>query len=227
MREVDRLMVDEYGIQLIQMMENAGRHLAGLSRALIGPPAGQRILVACGKGNNGGGGLAAARHLANWGADVTIGIESADRLADVPAAQWKALRGLPVRKVEGDAAIAAVDPGAHALAIDALIGYGLRGEPRGWIASMIDRLNAVRTLVLALDVPSGLDSTTGRAAGRTIRAAATMTLALPKAGLFAPEAKPFVGKLFLADLGVPPVLYERIGLRVGALFSDAELIPLG
>ncbi len=226
MREVDRLMVDVYAIQLLQMMELAGRTLAALARRHLDGVENRRIVVAAGKGNNGGGGLVAARHLANWGARVTVGIESAASLAGVPARQWRALDGLPVARIEGEAAKTAVGAEDPALVIDALIGYSLAGDPRGWTAEMIRRINAQPAPVLALDVPSGLDATTGRPGTPCTTARLTMTLALPKTGLLADGAKPFVGTLYLADIGVPPGLYARLGLHVGPLFADSELIKL-
>src|SRR5215207_5208769 len=94
MIEVDRLMIEEWGITLIQMMENAGRHLAELARHQLGGTAkDSSVVVLCGTGNNGGGGMAAARHLNNWGAHVQVilvGQES--RLKEIPAHQWRILK---------------------------------------------------------------------------------------------------------------------------------------
>ena len=225
-REVDRLMVEEYGIQLVQMMENAGRHLAALTRTLLGGAAGKRILVSCGTGSNGGGGLVAARHLANWGAAVTVLAESERRLAEVPARQWTALRRLPVRRMQGDAAVVGVAAQPADLIVDALVGYGLQGNPRGWTARMIEQMNGAETPVLALDVPSGLDATSGVPATPCVNATATMTLALPKTGLLTATGRPFVGALFLADIGVPPGLYRALGLELGPIFATSEVLPL-
>ncbi|MGH2348918.1 MAG: NAD(P)H-hydrate epimerase, partial [bacterium] len=105
-------------------------------------------------------------------------------------------------------------------------GYSLRGDPHGWAAETISRINGQPAPVLALDVPSGLDATTGRVGVPCVRAALTMTLALPKMGLLVEEAKPFVGALYLADIGVPPGLYERLGLTVGPLFAGAEVLKI-
>lgn len=226
MRDVDRLMVDVYGIHPLQMMELAGRNLAALARLHLGSVADRRILVAAGKGNNGGGGLVAARHLANWGARVMVAVESAASLSGVPAVQWRTLDDLPVSRIEGTAAPGALVRQDPALVLDALIGYSLSGNPRGWAAVMIGQINALGSPVLALDLPSGLDATTGRPGTPCVRATATMTLALPKVGLLAEGAKPYVGALYLADIGVPPGLYARLGLHVGPLFEETELIKL-
>lgn len=227
MREVDRLMVETYGISLLQMMEIAGHTLADLVRVqLRGTASGKSIVVAAGRGNNSGGGLVAARHLANWGATVTVLAEAAQLLAGVPRHQWEALTRLPVDRREGAPALAFLDQSRADLIIDALVGYGLRGTPRGWTAAMIDRINALSAPVIALDVPSGLNATTGEPADPCIRAAATMTLALPKTGLLAPTSKPYVGDLYLADIGVPAALYAHIHLDVGPIFSRRSLLRL-
>jgi len=188
MREVDKLMVESYGIQMI---ENAGRNLAVLTRRLLGGNTCHRkIVVACSKRNNGGGGLVAARHLANWGAEVTILLGS-EVLSGVPAIQLEIVRKMNLTiKVAQDALefTGSFKQGLVSdFVIDALIGYGLSGSPRGWTGAMINGINAIKTGVLSLDVPSGLDATTGEAYHRCVRANATMTLALPKQASFATE----------------------------------------
>jgi len=92
MREVDRLMIEKYGIQLLQMMENAGRNLAELARRFLdGSVSGKQIIVVAGKGNNGGGVLVAARHLYNWGAQITVLLQT-EELSGIPELQWNILK---------------------------------------------------------------------------------------------------------------------------------------
>jgi NAD(P)H-hydrate epimerase len=110
------------------------------------------------------------------------------------------------------------------LILDALIGYSLSGDPRGAVAEWIERVNVSKRPVLALDTPSGLDTTTGIPAASCIRAKATMTLALPKTGLLTPQAQSFVGDLYVADISVPPELYKRIGVTVAPIFSQETII---
>jgi NAD(P)H-hydrate epimerase len=228
MREVDRLAVEVYGIQLVQMMELAGRALAELARRLLGGTAeGRRVIVAAGKGNNGGGGLAAARMLANWGTRVALLVEKADLLAGVPALQHRAARMAGGAALEGRAAFDLVHQGGGDLIVDALIGYGLKGAPRGWTGEMITQMNRAGTDVLSLDVPSGLDATSGECILPCVRAAATLTLALPKTGLLTPAGRSAAGALYLADIGIPPVLYGEIGLTVGPIFSRESIMPIG
>jgi NAD(P)H-hydrate epimerase len=222
MRRVDQLMVEAYGISLLQMMENAGRELAVLARRLLcGTVTDRRVVVLCGAGNNGGGGMVAARHLHDWGARVQVQLAAEpERLKDVPAHQWHTVKALGL-DASADPELAQTD-----LVIDALIGYGLTGDPRAEVAHWIERANLARRPILALDTPSGLDVTSGVPARPCMRATATLTLALPKMGLFAETARPFVGHLYLADIGVPPELYEQMGLRVPPVFAAAEIVAL-
>ncbi len=225
MREVDRLMIEEYGIELIQMMENAGRNLAAAGRDLFlaGNPVGRRVAVLCGTGGNGGGGLVAARRLINWGAEVTLWLtKEPDEYAGVPGHQLGILQ-----KLDADIRVADGVPALEAdLILDAIIGYNLSGPPRGSAANLIKAANAADAPVLALDAPSGVDTTTGQVHEPAIRAAATLTLALPKAGLQTDNARPHVGDLYLADIGVPPGLYAgpSLGLDVGPIFATREII---
>ena len=213
MREVDRIMIEDLHIELIQMMENAGRNLAELAVRQFAP---RTATVLAGPGGNGGGGLVAARHLVDRGIGTTVVLSGADALAPMPAHQLDILDRMRVA-VE-------VDPVTADLVIDALIGYSLRGDPSGRAGQLIDWANGQEAPVLALDTPSGLDVTTGEPRKPCIRAAATLTLALPKTGLLtAPE---HVGALYLADISVPPVVYERIGIRVPFLFAEDSLVEL-
>src|SRR5262249_8117325 len=144
MVEVDRLMIEEYGITLLQMMENAGRGLAEVARHLLGGNlAGRKVAVLVGKGNNGGGGLVAARHPANAAADVTVAVAAAE-LGEVPEHQRRALMRMGVAGSGAPTASSAVPDlldGAD-LVLDALIGYRLRGAPREPVASFIHAANA-------------------------------------------------------------------------------------
>lgn len=230
MIEVDRAMTEDYHIELIQMMENAGRNLAHLARRrfLNGDPRGQTIVILAGRGGNGGGGLVCARRLHNWGARVHIFITHADeQFAGVPAHQLEILRrmGLPVTIGTGMVLSSLLDVD---LIIDALIGYRLVGAPEGTAAQLIRWANAQNAPILSLDAPSGLETTTGKVFDPAIRATATMTLALPKEGLRHETGEGVVGELYLADIGVPPDLYAgpKLELHVGAIFAEDDVIRL-
>lgn len=211
MRAVDRAMIEDFRIDLIQMMENAGRNLADLARRLFSP---RSVTVLAGAGGNGGGGLVAARHLRNRGVSVSVTLAS-DDVAPVTAHQLDILgrMGVEVRD----------EPASASLIIDALIGYSLFGEPQGRYSDLIEWVNLTAAPVLALDAPSGLDLTTGRAATPCVRADATMTLALPKIGLAGAAA---AGALYLADISVPAPLLAAMGLEGTRLFESDAVVPL-
>ena len=209
MREVDRVAIEEIGPNLYQMMENAGRNLALTVIDTLGADwAAVPIAVLAGTGGNGGGGICAARHLANRGADVTVVISDEERLTPVPAEQFAVYRGTSGTLGKLDE-IDALRPG---LIVDAIIGYSLGGAPRGVAVEMIDWIGRQSVPVVSLDVPSGIDSTTGEAPGAHVRATVTLTLALPKTGLDAPAA----GDVWLADIGIPREVYRRVGIDVPA-----------
>jgi NAD(P)H-hydrate epimerase len=214
MRQVDRLMVDELHIELPQMMENAGRNLADLALQLFAPAS---VTVLAGPGGNGGGGLVAARHLHNRGAQVGVVLsDPGPELAGVTSHQLDILRRMRASICD--------EPSPASLVIDALIGYGLARDPRGRARELIQWANLQRGPVLALDTPSGLDVTTGRVGSPCIGATATMTLALPKVGLL--RAQRQVGRLYLADISVPALVYERLGLVVPPLFQDGPIVEV-
>ena len=220
MAEVDRLMISDYGIELIQMMENAGRNLAELASRILGASlSGKSICVLCGRGNNSGGGMVAARHLHNRGADVRV-IRLAGELKTAPAKQWTILENMGLRN-EPYFDLAEAD-----MILDALIGYGLNGDPRPEVAVWIENANAIGRPILALDTPSGLDTTSGTAGRPTVRADATMTLALPKVGLMSASARPYVGSLYLTDISVPPELYRKMGLEIQGIFEKDTIIKI-
>lgn len=228
MVEVDRAMIVDYKIELVQMMENAGRNLAHFARIrfLGGNPTGKKVIVLAGTGGNGGGALVGARRLQNWGAQVQVFTsKSGEEFAPVPGHQLDTLRRMNVPIATAQAIDHAEVPD---LILDGLIGYNLKGAPQGAAAELIRWANLQSAPVLALDVPSGVDATAGALSDPIIQADATLTLALPKAGLLAPGVKPFVGELYLADISVPPELYGQVipGYTVGALFAESEIARL-
>ena len=145
MKKVDLIAVERYGIQLIQMMENAGRNLAELAKRLLGNLFQKNhLFVAVGKGNNGGGGLVAARHLFNWGAKVTV-LLPYEPLKGIVEIQRKIIEKLPIKRIIGDNALEFLKKTKDKTILDALIGYGLRGKPIGCIASIIEKINTLNT----------------------------------------------------------------------------------
>ncbi len=228
MIEVDRAMMEDVRIELIQMMENAGRNLAHLARVrfFAGDPHGKNVVVLAGTGGNGGGALVCARRLHNWGAQVQVFVSHATKdFTPIPAHQLDILQRMkvPVAQAEAISQVRKAE-----LIVDGLIGYRLRGAPRGAVADLIRWANVEPAPILALDTPSGIDTTTGTVFDPAIKATATMTLALPKAGLRAPGVEALVGELYLADISVPPSLYAEpaLALQVGPLFAESEILRL-
>jgi NAD(P)H-hydrate epimerase len=183
----------------------------------------RRIAVLCGRGNNGGGGMVAARHLHNWGASVWVHLTSDEvRLKEIPAHQWKILRRMNIAEASYPKEV----PQQYDLILDAIIGYGLEGDPHGEAAEWITWANHQGPPILALDTPSGLDTTTGKPGSPAILASSTLTLGLPKTGLTKPEAKPYVGRLYLGDISVPANVYRRVGIEIGPVFQKETIVEL-
>ena len=213
MIEVDRVMIEDLHIELIQMMENAGRNLARLVHRLHRP---RTVAVYAGSGGNGGGGLVAARHLANLGVEVTVATtRPADRITPIPAHQLDIVERMGID-------IGGADPAAD-VALDAVIGYSLRGAPTGRSAELIAAVNA-HDDVVSLDAPSGLDTATGETPGVHVTAGATLTLAMPKVGL---RGRSQVGRLFVGDISVPAPVYASFGAAVPpTLFADGPVLEV-
>jgi NAD(P)H-hydrate epimerase len=217
MREIDRIAIEETGPNLYQMMENAGRSLALVALERL-EPAGS-VIVMAGAGGNGGGGICAARHLANRGVDVSLATVHGDGLSGVPNQQLEVYRSTSGRVLTPERRVSTTP----SLIIDALIGYSLSGAPRGGALELMEWANRTGSPILSLDVPSGLDATSGVAEGAHVTANWTLTLALPKTGLDA-EA---VGDLVLADIGIPAETYQRSGLAVSPeMFGSSFTVRL-
>jgi NAD(P)H-hydrate epimerase len=232
MAEVDRLAIDEFGIDILQMMEQAGSHLAELVRAELGGDLrDRRVMVAIGPGNNGGGGLAAARHLANRGARVRVILaRPVNRLSDAGRNQLATLLQMSVdcRVAIYDVADEELDrelASADAI-VDAILGYRASGAPHDGVLWLVDRIARAAAPVISLDVPSGMDPDTGDAAGVAVHATATLTLALPKPGLFSAAGRGRAGRVHLADIGLPAALYRRLGVEPGTPFAAGRIVRL-
>lgn len=229
---VDKLAIDAYGLDLLQMMEQAGSHLAELVRLELGGDLqGKRVVVAAGPGNNGGGGLAAARHLANRGASVRVILaRPVNRLSDAGRHQvgtllqmavdcCVAIYDLPDDEVENEFATADA-------VVDAVLGYRASGTPAHGVGWLIDHMARARVPIISLDLPSGVDASSGDALGAVVNATATLTLALPKSGLFAGDGMRHAGRVYLADIGIPGQLYRTLGIEIGVPFAAGRIVRL-
>lgn len=201
----------EAGVPSLELMERAGRAVAEQARDMLGLCAGRKVLVAAAKGNNGGDGLVAARHLASWGAEVEVFLwAEPDELSADSSVNYRRLveQGGTVRKGESGALRAGLR-GAD-LVIDALFGFGFRGRAEGDIARAIQALNEGDVPVLSVDLPSGVEAGTGAVNGPAVQATRTVTLALPKTGLYLYPGAERVGELVVVDIGIPRELVDRV-----------------
>lgn len=211
-REVDRRAVQKYGMTGLVLMENAGRGVADklCELGIEGP-----VVIACGKGNNAGDGFVVARHLDLRGFEVRTLLfakpaelrgDAADNFKTVCEAQI----ALEVFGVDFDRAKLdkALDRGAWL--VDALLGTGAVGQPRPPLDQIIPLLNAHPAPILAVDVPSGLDCDTGKAARTTVQAAHTCTFVAQKPGFLAQGADRYTGTVHVLDIGAPRRLIDEI-----------------
>ena len=197
----DALAQERFGIGLDWLMEAAGWQIA----RHVPEPA----VVVCGVGNNGGDGIAAARHLQRWGKLVSVCCIDASKLSGAAADELEALRKAgvdvwPVLQVQDAEVI-----------VDALFGTGLTRAPEGKFAEWIEAINASGKRVISVDVPSGLDSESGLAHSPFVDPDVTITFGFPKPGL-----EEFGGKAIVVDIGIPIAAYEAVGVHAPENYAD-------
>ncbi len=214
MKDMDRKAVEEYGVPGLILMENAGRNVAEFVVKRYPSRIKRGVAVFCGKGNNGGDGFVAARHLKNMGCDVNLYILSnkedisGDSLINLNI--WQAM-GEDVHVVlkESDIEKHRFSMIHSGLVIDAVLGTGLKNGPAGVYAAVIEHINEISLPVVSVDIPSGLDGATGRPLGSTVRADMTVTMALPKTGLVTYPGIKYTGELKIADIGMPARIIDE------------------
>lgn len=219
LRQADVSARQQFGIEPLQLMEVAGWQVARFVEAFVGGIRGKRVVVVAGSGNNGGDALVAARFLHQRGALVRATIVRARDPASLASRHATTLERLGISLLEAPAGI---EPAADLL-VDGLLGTGIRPPLREPAPRIIQAMNATRLPILAIDVPSGMDADTGNGAEEAVVAAATVTLAAPKAGL-ARTAN--AGRLFLADIGMPPSLFMADAEAIAGLYRMGDLIEL-
>ncbi len=213
MEAVDRTATESVQLALFSMMENAGRNLAKVVRRRRDA---HPVVVLAGAGGNGGGGLVCARHLANRGCQVAVSLDrSPEELSGIVEQQYHVLEamGVPVRELSTTTVTDDV------IAVDALVGYGLSDPLRGGAERLAKATDSAATVV-SLDLPSGIDATTGERPGTAVDADVTLTLALPKTGL-----GPNAGRLLLGDIAVPSAVYDTLEIPYTNPF-DAYVVPI-
>jgi len=231
-RSIDEDAIKIYGMDDLVLMENAGRGTAEIILRELSDKT-SNIAVISGKGNNGGDGYVVARYLANYGLKVTLFILT--ELNDIKGA---ALQNLNIwRNMGGDVAyiLSEKEIAGHeaalrhaTLIVDSIFGTGLSSEIRGHYAKMIDLINELGKTVISIDVPSGLDSSTGRILGRCVKAKWTATMAASKIGLFLYPGAYYAGKVEIVDIGIPRILIENKGISWNLIDNQGvadRLIP--
>jgi ADP-dependent NAD(P)H-hydrate dehydratase / NAD(P)H-hydrate epimerase len=216
MKDLDRRTIGEWGLPGLVLMENAAR---GAVQVILREfPRARTIAVFCGKGNNGGDGLAMARYFQNSGLCPRVFL--AGRRADL---KGEAAHQLLLAEKSGVSVTELTEPGTALgaerpdLIVDALLGTGLENEVRGLFRDLIQQINALDIPKAAVDIPSGLSSDTGQPLGVCIQADATITFGLPKIGQLLFPGSRFVGRLFVVDIGIPPFLWPAKAERVELL----------
>ncbi len=228
-RRIDKQSIEEIGIPGCVLMEVAGRAVAETAEALIGDAG--RVLVVCGKGNNGGDGFVAARHLLTHGHEVRCALlGKTDALQGDAAqnAQIFARLGGVITACLGEDAVDSLDFENSDLVVDALFGNGLSKDVTGLYAQVIDRMNASTAPLIAVDMPSGVSADTGQILGRGLRADVTVTFGAPKRGQLLFPGADLCGDLHVVDIGLPPQAFEDKGLSLWLLAEDdiAEYLNL-
>jgi NAD(P)H-hydrate epimerase len=204
-REIDRVATEELLIPGLLLMENAAIGVAAAAIDLAKGRSGH-VAILCGPGNNGGDGLAAARHLSNRGVEVRVHLA-------LPADAYRdgsdAATNLAIVRAMGIALHEDLDFSRPTLVIDALLGTGLVRDIREPFRSCVAAMNRAGCPVLAVDLPSGLDANTGEARGEAVRATVTATMVAPKIGFTRRDGPAHVGRVVVVDIGVPPSVVDR------------------
>ena len=230
MRAIDRECIDNLGIPGLELMEKAGVGSVRFLERRVGSLNGQRVTIICGKGNNGGDGFVMARELKERGAEVSVYLVG--RCAEVSGDARVNLERLGPQEVvelheaeDAEQALAAMR--ASRVVVDALFGTGFEGEPRGLAGTAVSHINACDTPVLAVDVPSGLNATTGRAEGECVSATWTCTMGLPKIGFYVGEGPDRTGSIQVVDIGIPAEVLKAAAIHDNVLTTAeaAALLP--
>ena len=209
-REIDRRSIEQYHIPGIVLMENASRGAAGVIRDEFGAR-GRRVVILCGGGNNGGDGLAIARHLHNAGADVSVGLymDPAKYKGDA-ATNWQIVRAMSLPLFTADPHDVRRQTTDADLIVDALFGTGLSEPPRPPFVAVVEQIHGCGKPVVAVDLPSGLDCDTGEPLAPAVRATTTVTFVAYKQGFANPASAAYTGRLVVCDIGCPSELTEAV-----------------
>jgi NAD(P)H-hydrate epimerase len=219
LRQADADAISTFGIEPLELMEVAGWQVARFVDAFMGGIRNKPVTVVAGSGNNGGDALVAARALLQRGAVVSISVVPSRDPTSLPGRHALTARRLGIPILDAPQGIG---PSADLL-IDGLFGTGIHLPLREPAPAIIAAMNATARPIVAIDVPSGMDADTGMGAESAVRAAATVTLVAPKAGLARASN---TGRLFVADIGMPVALFGADGEALAALYAVGDIVEL-
>ncbi|HEY9071333.1 MAG TPA: NAD(P)H-hydrate epimerase, partial [Candidatus Ozemobacteraceae bacterium] len=233
MREIDRHAIEKIGIPSLVLMENAGLKVLFTLEKVLSGLKGKRFTVVCGRGNNGGDGLVVARHLVNAGVPVEVFLAarpddlSHDAAANLAILMSSGTQPTVMTDVE-DLDRLRVALSFSDVVVDAIYGTGFTGRIDGYQREVVRIINDSRVWCVSIDVPSGLDATTGRVSDPAIRAGATITLGAPKLGMFLYPGRDYVGEVWVADIGIPQVSFDAAptGHRLITANLASALLPV-
>ncbi|MFH1753506.1 MAG: NAD(P)H-hydrate epimerase [Candidatus Omnitrophota bacterium] len=213
MQLIDKLAQERFNIHSIELMENAGEAAASCAMGILkGGGGSMRVAVFCGKGNNGGDGFVVSRKLIEERFEVdTFLLCAEDELRGDPAINLAALKKMGANitplVMSGEAPALRKD---YKLIIDAIFGTGFKGRPDEFVSSLIASINKSGAKILAIDVPSGLDATTGVRAGECVKADTTITFGLPKNGFYKEDGPQYTGDIIVKNIGFPETLLKDL-----------------
>ncbi|MBN2541505.1 NAD(P)H-hydrate dehydratase [bacterium] len=226
MRKLDDLTINGLGVPALDLMEKAGKYVAAVSEDILNEIGGTKVTVICGRGNNGGDGWVAGRHLSQKGFEVDFKLlgKKADLKGNAKANLERVIElNLPIEELSDVPDLSS----AH-LIIDAMLGTGFSGSPEGLLARVIEAVNAALLPIVSVDMPSGVNGDTGEVPSVAIEADSTVTFAYPKIGQLLFPGRDYVGKLIVGDIGIPPDLINEeseLDIRINDSVELMEHVP--
>lgn len=225
-RTIEQIAIEEYGIPGVVLMENAGREATRQIERIMGTIYNKKIAIFAGKGNNGGDGYVVARHLYNQGGKVKvflIGSKSSvtgDALVNL---QIITAMGIDVIEIvnDGDWDKIKIAMTFTDCLVDALLGTGFTGQLCGHMAQVVESINKTNKVVIAIDIPSGVDADTGQIRGTAVKANHTITFSLPKQGLLLYPGASYAGDISVSDIGIPRTLLTDSAIKQNMITGTA------
>ena len=211
-KKLDGIAINKYGIPSVVLMENAGRLVAQEVKNMLPKNKRAKVIVLCGLGNNAGDGFVVARHLKEMNVDVKVFIlGSPSKLKNDARINYEIVKKLKifVKEVKKVAGVIVVDIKKADVTVDAIFGVGLNRDLGGLFCETVEAINEFAKKVVSIDIPTGLDGTTGIVYGTCVKADKTVTFSVQKKGLFCGNGKKVSGKVIVVDIGIPRSLIKK------------------